>query len=68
MADTLKAERDGEANLPVWESNRYYSRIDIENNYYVEGRTGTLWEDEQTGLITSDPKKFEAWLDSLTSP
>lgn len=52
---------------PVWESERRYSRIEIDNNYYVVDRPSIFWEDEQTGLITADPRKFEQWLDNLSS-
>lgn len=53
---TKKLE-EGFVDPPVWASRRKYAP--------VEGNYLSLWEDEETGLVTADPKKFEAWMTSL---
>lgn len=45
---------EGDMVVPVWSSRRTYTPVD--------STFATLWEDEVTGLVVADPKKFEAWM------
>lgn len=44
-----------------WESKRRYARITP--RYTGEG--GDLWVEEETGLVTGNPRKLESWLDKV---
>lgn len=43
-------------------SERKYAIHNVDTDRSYTGRYVTVFEDEETGIVTADPWKFEAWL------